>query len=79
MRKVVPHLAVLEQHDVEQVGGPTAGTKLPPGAPPEVAAAAGAIFALGPTERRGWSRRRRGSAVGHGIRAWRNQRERRRD
>jgi hypothetical protein len=44
MRKVVPHLAVLEQHDVEQVGG---GTKLPPGAPPEVAEAAGAIFALG--------------------------------
>jgi len=47
MRKVVPHLAVLEQRDVEQVGGPTAGTKLPPGAPPEVAEAAGAIFALG--------------------------------
>jgi hypothetical protein len=59
-RDVVPHLAVLEQHDVEQVGGPRAGRKLPPGAPRRRRRQRVRSSRSGPTERHGWNRRRRG-------------------
>lgn len=47
MRKIVAHLDVLEQHDVEQVGGGLRHRQLPADSPPAVAEAASAIFDLG--------------------------------
>lgn len=46
MQKIITHLAVLEQHDVEEVGG-LRHRRLPADTAPEVAQAARAIFDLG--------------------------------